>query len=318
MPFAQQVLSRYLARIKGEKMKSLGNFGGALLLTLSSGILIFSVPARAQTTSPTLTALNNFEQSITLSDVLPAVTPNLPANVMAAITGGALDLRAQTNYNPSANMLTMTFFTVQTGSPTPANLGQINPANIFGSLTFSVDRLYVTSSVVQFVGSVTSGSSTPFGSFLGVPYTLSFTYSGTPAKLTNSIIELGGTLVLLSPAAAGTVNITQPSTGGSGGTGATGVSITVNIAGSASQGTNSFAVEANQINPDASKSTSSNAGALTYSWVVAPNSLSAVIIGSSSAAPLMELSTKGTYQFTLTVTDATGVTNTATITVQYI
>jgi len=298
-------------------MKSLGNFGGALLLTLSLGILIFSVPARAQTTPPTLTALNNFEQSITLSDVLPAVTPNLPANVMAAITGGALDLRAQTNYNPSANILTMTFFTVQTGSPTPANLGQINPSNIFGSLTFSVDRLYVASSVVQFVGSVTSGSSTPFGSFLGVPYTLSFTYSGTPTKLTNSIIEWGGTLVLLSPAAAGTVSITQPSTGG-GGAGATGVTIAVNIAGSASQGTNSFAVETNQITLDASKSTSSNAGALTYSWVVAPNSLSAVIIGSSSAAPLIELSTKGTYQFTLTVTDATGVTNTATITVQCI
>jgi len=281
------------------------------------GTLIFSVPARAQTTTPTLTALNNFEQSITLSDVLPAVTPNLPANVMAAITGGALDLRAQTNYNPSASILTMTFFTVQTGSPTPANLTQINPSNIFGSLTFSVDRLYVTSSVVQFVGSVTSGSSTPFGSFLGVPYSLSFTYSGTPAKFTNSIIELGGTLVVLSPAAAGTVSIIQPSTGG-GGAGATGVTIAVNIAGSASQGTNSFAVETNQIAPDASKSTSSNAGALTYSWVVAPNSLSAVIIGSSSATPLIELSTKGTYQFTLTVTDATGVTNTATITVQYI
>jgi len=33
---------------------------------------------------------------------------------------------------------------------------------------------------------------------------------------------------------------------------------------------------------------------------------------------LIELSTKGTYQFTVTVTDAAGVTNTATITVQYI
>ncbi len=295
-------------------MKKLGNFGGAFLLTLSLCSVV--LPIAAQTASPTLTALNNFEQSIMLGDILPAVTPNLPPNVMASLTGGALDLRTQTNYNPQSSTLTMTFFTVQTGSPSPTNLTQVNPTNLFGSLSFSTDRIYVTSKSVQFVGAVTNGSSSPFGSFQSTPYSISFAYSGTPPTFTNAMIELAGTLVLLSPTATGTVTITQPSS--TGGTGSTGVTIVTNIAGSAVVGTNSFEVGTNQIMLDASQSTSSNPGPLTYSWSVAPNFLSAVVIGSTQAAPLIELSAKGTYQFNLTVTDSTGVSSTATITVQFI
>src|SRR5579864_609432 len=133
-------------------MKSLRSFGGALFFASGLGMIAFSVSASAQTSAsaPTLTSLSNFEQSLTASSVLPPIT-NLPPDVLAAISGGALDLRVQTNYNPQANLLTLTFFTVQTGSPTPTNLGLTNPASIFGGVTISVDRIYVTSKAVMFV-----------------------------------------------------------------------------------------------------------------------------------------------------------------------
>ena len=167
-------------------MKSFRSLGGAWLLASWLGMIVLSMPVGAQTTSsaPTLNSLSGFEQSLTASSVLPPIT-NLPPSVLASIAGGALDLRVQTNYNPQANLLTMTFFTVQTGSPTPTNLGVIDPASIFGSATINVDRIYVTSKAVMFVGTVSSGSNTVVGSIQGAPATFSFAYSSdTPPAYT--------------------------------------------------------------------------------------------------------------------------------------
>src|SRR5580704_7688141 len=193
-------------------MKSLRCLGSTLLLAPVLGMTVFSVPGVAQTTSsaPTLTSLSSFEQSLTASSVLPPIT-NLPPSVLASLAGGALDLRAQTNYNPPANLLTMTFFTVQTGSPTPTNLGLISPASIFGGVTIGVDRIYVTSKAVMFVGTVSSGSNTLVGTIQGAPASFSFAYSSdTPPKITNAMTLVAGTIVLFSPTATATLNITQP------------------------------------------------------------------------------------------------------------
>ncbi len=300
-------------------MKSLGNFRGAFLVTLCAATVIIPVPAAAQTSSPTLTGLSALEQSISISNVLPNAAANLPPNVLASVTAGGLDLRAQTNYNPSANLLTMTFFTAAPGSPSPANLGQVNPLNIYGSLTLGVDRIYATSKVIMFVGTVSSGGSSVFGSLQGAPATFAFAYSSdTPPKLTNVSLSVAGTLVFFSPTATGNVTIVQPpSTGGGTGSGASGVTVAVSVLGSPAAGPNVFQVSQNQVLPDASKSTSTNPGPLTYSWTIAPSSLSAVIINSTSATPIIEVNVKGTYLFTVTVTDATGATAAATITIQY-
>lgn len=300
-------------------MKSLRSLSSALLLMSVLYLIACSVPAGAQTSAsaPTLTSLSNFEQSLTASSVLPPIT-SLPPDVLAAIAGGALDLRVQTNYNPQANLLTMTFFTVQTGSPTPTNLGLINPASIFGGVSIGVDRIYVTSKAVMFVGTVASGSNTLIGTIQGAPASFSFAYSSdTPPKITNVMTLAAGAIVLFSPTASATVNITQPAGGGGGGGGTSGVTIVVSAgAGSFTVGPNSFQVTSNQVVLDASKSTSTNPGALTYSWTT--TSANANIIGASGAMPLVQLSMKHqTYQFTVTVTDAKGATATATITVQY-
>jgi len=205
---------------------------------------------------------------------------------------------------------------VQTGSPSPTNLGTVNPASIFGSIGITVDRIYATSKAIMFVGTVSSGANTPVGSIQGAPAVFSFAYStDNPPKITNAITLIAGTEVLFSPTATGTVSITQPSSGGGGTT--SGITIVVNAgAGSISMGTNTFQVVANQVMLDASGSTSTNAGPLTYVWTT--TSANAGIIQANSATPLIQLGIKNqTYQFTLTVTDSKGATATATVTLLY-
>ena len=106
-------------------------------------------------------------------------------------------------------------------------------------------------------------------------------------------------------------NVTPPTT--------TGVTIVVTGPAGATSSTNSFQTFVNNVTLDASKSTSPNGGALTYSWSVAPGfSTGGGIVGANTATPTFQLTTPQTYQYTLTVTDSTGATATATVTVQYI
>lgn len=102
----------------------------------------------------------------------------------------------------------------------------------------------------------------------------------------------------------------------SSGAGAAGVTIVVTGSG-ASASANSFDVVLNQITLDASTSTSTNAGGLTFFWTSAQGYPNAAILGSSTATPLIQLPTKGVYQFTLTVTDAAGFTASTAITVRH-
>ncbi len=101
--------------------------------------------------------------------------------------------------------------------------------------------------------------------------------------------------------------------------GPTGVTIVVTGPGGATSPTNSFQVFLNQVTLNASGSMSTNAGALSYSWSVAPGApTGGGIVGAMTATPTFQLTTPQTYQYTLTVTDSTGATATTTVTVQYI
>ena len=88
--------------------------------------------------------------------------------------------------------------------------------------------------------------------------------------------------------------------------------------GGATSTTNTFQTSSNQIALDASQSTSSNHGALTFAWTPSPGYPIAAILGGNTATPTFQLSSHGTYQFTLTVTDTTGASATTTVTVQYV
>ena len=96
----------------------------------------------------------------------------------------------------------------------------------------------------------------------------------------------------------------------------TGITIVITGPGGATSSTNTFQVTQGQVPLDASQSTSTNAGGLSYSWQPAPGS-SVGIPGGNTAQPFIQLAKPGTYQVILTVTDSKGTTATATVTLQY-
>ncbi len=98
----------------------------------------------------------------------------------------------------------------------------------------------------------------------------------------------------------------------------TGVTIVVTGPGGATSATDTFTVLTAVVNLDASKSTSSNPGPLSYSWASAPGYPTVGIPGGTTATPSVQLPpSAGTYQLILTVTDSTGATAKATVTLQF-
>jgi hypothetical protein len=296
-------------------MKLLRSIGGALSIALILGLLAVAVPAGAQT----LNSLT-MERVIVLSSAHSTLTPNLPAALLGAVTSGAQEIHEQTNYNPQASQLTSTFFVLPAGSALPTNLGSVPATSFLASLSLSVDKTYVTSSAVQFVGSISQSSAPLFGSasYQGAPATVSFGYTkDTPPKIHDVTESIAGVAVAYTGAATGTLSITQPSTPGGPG-GGTGITIVVN---GLTGATPSIQTTVNQLTLDASASTSTNAGALTYTWSIPQGSPSAGIgfPGGNTAVAFVQLSSgKQTYTINLTVTDATGATATSTITIVFL
>ena len=130
----------------------------------------------------------------------------------------------------------------------------------------------------------------------------------------------GSGITLAPPLASAFNSTTLPkSPNGPPPTGPTGVTIVITGPGGATSSTNTFQVFLNQVTLSASGSTSTNPGALSYSWAVAAGSpTGGGIVGANTATPTFQLTTPQTYQYTLTVTDSTGATATATVTIQYI
>src|ERR1700733_10803858 len=133
-----------LMKKKGENMKLLRSLGGALSIALILGLMAVAVPAGAQT----LTTLT-MERVVPLTGFNSTLTPNLPASTLASITGGALEIHEQTNYNPQANALTSTFFLEPAGTAPPVNLGTVSASNILAVVALTPDKTYVTTTAVQ-------------------------------------------------------------------------------------------------------------------------------------------------------------------------
>ena len=99
------------------------------------------------------------------------------------------------------------------------------------------------------------------------------------------------------------------------GTGATGVRAIVNGPGANAAGT--FETVTNTLVLDASASSTTNTGGVSYSWTNAPGYATAAILGATTATPTVQLPLRGTYQLVLTVTDRTGATASTPVTIQY-
>jgi parallel beta-helix repeat protein len=96
-----------------------------------------------------------------------------------------------------------------------------------------------------------------------------------------------------------------------------GITLVITGPGGVTSATNTFQVPSSVAYLDASGSTSSNPGGLSYSWTTAPGYPSLGIAGGNTAKPSIPLPFAGTYELILTVTDSTGATASATVTLQH-
>jgi hypothetical protein len=159
----------------------------------------------------------------------------------------------------------------------------------------------------------TSPGNTPVGSLLQIMPWPTF------SKMTQYDLQAIYTYLSAIPCIEGPTDPTDPlhNDCGSGTTPPPGVTIVVTDPGGATSSTNTFQVSSSTVSLNASGSTSSNPGVLSYSWKPAAGYPAVGIPGGTTATPSVQLPYPGTYQLILTVTDATGATATATITLVY-
>jgi hypothetical protein len=280
-------------------------------------------PATCKTAPASVTALS-FERAIPLANVLTTITPNADPATLAALAGGALEIREQLVYNPGTGNITSTVFLVPTGSPLPSPGGTISGLNLVTITTAVVSHILTSCAVAPsllFDGTI-SGS-TPAangylygGSLVGASYALSLGYTtDTTPKLNNVTETIPGVVTLYTAAATGTLTVPASSSGGGGG-GGTGPTIVVKFANGTIALPNSNTQAANSpFLLDASGSSSSG-GALTFAWSTISNSPVQFQLA-NSAITLVQFPSAGDYQIQLVVTDASGASSTFKITLTF-
>jgi hypothetical protein len=194
--------------------------------------------------------------------------------------------------------------------------------------TSNVDSTSGASSRMQHTHHITIQGGTvtqiPTGGFeLSGPVTI--TKDGSPAPLAASTLSveiIGGTIVQFSDitlqfAGGATAHFGSQLIHGVVNPPPPGITIAITGPGGATSPTNTFQTTSGGVSLDASQSTSSNAGGLSFSWITAPGYPTFGIPGGNTAKPSLQLPYPGTYQLILTVTDSTGATSTVTVTLQY-
>jgi hypothetical protein len=272
------------------------------------------------TTPPTSVTALSFESVVQLNNILTVFPPNIPANVIAAITSGAQQLRGRVIYNPAQGTVTTTVFVVAPGSPNPTPLSiDITQQTIVVSV-LQVDRVYIACTPtpsIMFVGTI-SGSSGIFGNFNGAPGAISFGYTtDNPPSINNVTGLAAGQGVIFSPSGTGALPggaaITFPAAPVTSPTSAGAPMIVINP----TPVTGSLQVFFNPYHVDASQSSDPNKLALTYMW----SSDKPVNFQPSNkdAAPNIQFgSGAGDYTITLTITNSAGVSSTTKFVLTYI
>ena len=281
----------------------------------------FTVQMGAQTTpvtctvAPTAVSSLSIESVVKLTNVLTTLTPAIPANVLAAITSGAQEIRSRIIYNPGGNTVTTTIFLVAPGAPNPTPVSIDVTGATVESFALNVDRVYTSClplPSVMFVGTI-GGSGGSFGSSNAAPAAVSIGFTtDTPSKVNNVVELIAGEVVLYSASANGTVTfpaplLTPPVTPTGNPTIVFGPGVSVS---SVNQ------VFFNPLTIDVSGSTDPAKLALTYSFT----STKAIDFKPSASSPTPTLyfdAGPGDYVITVTVTNSAGLSSSQNINVQY-
>jgi hypothetical protein len=290
---------------------------------LTSGVFLalFTLGLSAQTTPSTTQQVSAFsvESTVPLNSIQSTLTPSIPANILASISGGALEVRERivlvAATPPGTNpTLRIDSFLVAPGSPSQTPTAA-QSQGLF-SLVIRVDEIIVSAAPtrgVTFIGTVTSNAqATPFGSLVGgtVIVSTGYTVSGSTTTFSNVTVVAPGIGVIYSKTAEGTLTLSTV-TGGTGGT--PGNRAPVAVAASL-QGLSTTLPE---ITLDASGSSDPDGDTLTYSWVSVGRAVN--IIDPKTAKPRVQFAGNGfgDYTFEVTVTDTKGASATARITISY-
>lgn len=201
--------------------KRFGVFPVVFTSLAACAIQLSAQPAATCTVAPGGVTALSIERTLTLSNLLTTLTPNVPASVLAGITSGAQEIRSRLIYNPAANTLTDTTFLVAPGSPSPTPIGLDVTGSTIQGYQLSVDRVYTSCAPkpsVLFVGTITGPAAGPFGVLTGAPAAVSVGYTtDTPPKINNVVELIAGEIVAFSSGANGTltfpaVTVTPPGT----------------------------------------------------------------------------------------------------------
>ncbi len=296
------------------------------VLPLTLGALIGTLSLGAQTTPPATapptcavapTSLQNLsiERTLTLSNLLTTITPNVPANILASIAGGAQVIRTRLIYNSQTNTVTDTTFLVAAGSAIPTPLAVDVTGSTIQSYVLNVSQIFTScqpTPSVLIVGTVGS-SNGPFGNFQGAPAAISIGYTtDTPAKINNVVEVVAGAVVAYSADAQGTLTfpaapVTPPGTTG-------GAPVIVLSPVFPTQGV--FQAYLNPFQINASASTDPNNLPLTYLY--SSDKPVNFLPGPNVPNPQITFGGRGDYTITLTVTNSAGVSTTTKFIVEYV
>jgi hypothetical protein len=282
-----------------------------------------SLVAAGQTckTAPTSVTALNIERAIPLANVLTTIVPNADPATLAALAGGALEIREVLIYNPATSNLTSTVFLVPAGTPSPTPAGGITAANTAQVTITTVGPVLascIPSPSLIFTGTVTGSIGTLYApSLVGAISSLALGYTtDSPAKINNVTETVAGVVTVYSAAASGTLTVpVAPTPPGGGGTGPT---IVVKFAnGSIALPSATTQAPFSPFFLDASGSTSSG-GALTFVWSTVSNSSPVAFVGTGIPGQiLVQFPSTGSYVIQLKVTDAAGASSTFTLVLEF-
>lgn len=246
-----------------------------------------------------LTLEHHIDPSAFRSVFIPSFAPAQ----LAVFFDPTKEVHTRFEYTSSDNMLRAWSFAVPVGAPPITDPGSDFKSRAIAIAVLPVTKLsYVCSPrpAIAFIGFVQD--STPvYGSMVGLPHWVSFSINPSIAQgkgynASNIVVVNAGTTSILGD--DGAVIFQVPTT---------------TATASPAADTNSRSVQL-----DGSQSTSADGKPLSYVWTIPPGYPSAAIISGTTATPTVQFGQgKNVYGFQLTVTDSSGNSSSAVVTVNY-
>ena len=288
----------------------------ARLLTFAT----FCAGAFAQTTPPAIQTLT-LETTLPFSQIGITGDTDIPSNVLASVTGGALEIRQLVELWPAVGAgapgtntnLRIRHILVQPGAPNPTPTGTQNA--VLEDYIVRIDDTIRTidPNTVTYVGTIdTLNANSPLAGRTGRPAIYSLSWEGTPRRVRHTTLLIPGRLTTFAATSSGTLLLAGETPGGTPGPGTgTNQPPVARIAGGPR-----ITTSQTEISLDASGSSDPGNSALTYSWRVVHGA--ANLINPTSATPRIQFGGNADeYVFEVTVRNAAGATSTATINVFY-